>query len=76
MDDKPTIVKTTLLAIQVCVPADWTDEQVHQWVNATNPSGTKTGWVMRKNGSEYLQGDPERMPCAKREGFVHIAFDA
>lgn len=61
---------------QVCVPENWTDEQVLEWLNATDPSGTQGGWHIRREGDPALAGDPERVACLGRAGFVHIMLDA
>jgi hypothetical protein len=62
--------------MQVCVPTEWTDEQAIAFGESENPCGTMHGWAIRREGDELLEGDPERVPCAKREGFVHIMLDA
>ena len=64
------------LDMQVCVPEDWTDEQALDFVEKEWPCGTINGWQLRKNGHKLLSGSPERQPCAERDGFVHIMFDA
>lgn len=61
---------------QVCVPAEWTDEQVLSFANDRNPCGTRNGWHIRREGDEALGGDPERVQCAERAGYVHIMVDA
>ena len=73
---KPTITKCSLFSLQVCVPSDWTDEQVLVFTEKEMLCGTTTGWSIRKKGDKLLQGCPERNPCAKHEGFVHIMVDA
>ena len=62
--------------MQVCVPFDWTDEQVKNFADTRNECGTENGWFIRKEGSEYLAGKPERVPCSGRQGCVHIMLDA
>lgn len=71
-----TITQTGTLGMQVCVPDRWDDERVLAFANRKNPCGTETGWHIRRDGDEALQGDPERQPCAEREGYVHIMLDA
>lgn len=75
-EEKPEVTIHNFLDCQVCVPKDWSDEQALTFVNMANPCGTKAGWSMRKQGSKYLGGASERVPCEGREGFVHIMFDA
>lgn len=64
------------LDMQVCVPADWTDAQVIEFAEQTNPCGTRNGWFIRREGSPLLDGDPERVACKGRPGFVHLMLDA
>lgn len=76
MSEKPMVLRNTLLHCQACVPADWTDEQVKEFVEAENPCGTEGGWHLRRQGSPDLAGCNERVRCEARDGFVHIMFDA
>ena len=63
--------------MQVCVPEDYTDEQVKKFADSENPCGTTNGWAIVKEGNRHLAGDPERQPCmGGREGFVHIMLEA
>ena len=71
----PTVTYTGALDMQVCVPGDWTDEQVTSFAEAQNPSGTN-GWQIRRGGDPALAGKPERVPCSIGGGFVHIVLDA
>lgn len=61
---------------QVCVPHDWTDEQVKDFANRENLCGTEHGWHIRREGDKALAGDPERVKCEGRPGHVHIMLDA
>ena len=58
------------LDMQVCVPEDWSDEQVIEFAERENP------WFIRREESEFLAGAPERTPCEQRDGHVHITLDA
>lgn len=72
----PEVTRIGALDMQVCVPEDWTDEQVVTFANAENCCGTELGWQIRREGSPLLAGAPERRPCADREAFVHVMLDA
>ncbi len=72
---KPEITMRGILDMQVCVPEDWTDEQVKEFADRENLCGTTYGWFIRKD-TERLGGSPERNPCRERKGFVHIMLDA
>lgn len=71
-----SITRVGFLSMQVCVPSDWTDDQVKDFADRENLCGTTNGWFVRKDGDPSLAGDPERAPCESREGHVHIMLDA
>jgi len=73
---EPTVTRRGSLDMQVCVPADWSDDQVVEFASIANPCGTVDGWGIRREGSKYLAGAPERRICEDRKGFVHITLDA
>ena len=60
------VLKRGALDMQVCVPADWTDEQVKEFADRENLCGTENGWFIRKAGDKALAGAPERVPCIGR----------
>lgn len=62
--------------MQVCVPMDWTDEQVKSFADRSNLCGTEHGWGIRRQGSEMLAGADERVMCSSRLGCVHVMLDA
>lgn len=69
------VTRTGIFDMQVCVPADWTDEKVEEFANSQNPAGTTLGWKMRAADSEYQAGAPVRVPCANGGGNVHIMLE-
>jgi hypothetical protein len=73
---KAEVSKRGVFDMQVCIPEDWDDTQVQEFAESENPCGTTGGWQIRREGSEYLAGSPERANCEDREGFVHIMLDA
>jgi hypothetical protein len=72
---EPQVTRYGVLDMQVCVPADWTDEQIKEFADRANWCGLEAGWRIRKEGDEDLNGDPERQACAQRPGFVHVMLD-
>jgi hypothetical protein len=60
------------LDMQVCVPENFTDEEVVKFANENNIAGTSSGWHITKAGDECFKGDPERVKCRDRVGHVHI----
>ena len=73
---KPQVTRRGALSMQVCVPADWTNDQVKAFADRENLCGTENGWFIRKAGDKALKGDPERAPCKQIAGYVHIMLDA
>ena len=72
---EPTVTKYGLVAMQVCVPAEWTDEQVEEFANRDNPSGLAAGWHIRVADSLYQAGAPVRVTCAQNADNVHIMLE-
>lgn len=72
----PQVTYHGVLDMQVCVPADWSDEQVKSFADHHNPCGTKHGWEIRREGDPALAGCRERVQCADRKNHVHIMLDA
>ena len=72
----PQVTRITALSMQVCVPTNYTDDQVKEFADRANGCGTETGWCIRKHGHRLLGGAPERQPCAERKYYVHIMLDA
>ncbi len=70
------VTRKGAIDMQVCVPKDWTDEQVKYFADVDNPCGTDLGWVIRREGDKNLLDKPERNSCSERVGFVHIMLDA
>lgn len=76
MSYQPTVTRRGALDMQVCVPADWTDDLIKEFAERENSCGTSNGWQIRKSGDEALHGMPERNPCRERAGYVHVMLDA
>jgi len=70
------VTRRGVLDMQVCIPAEWTDEQVVDFSERENPCGTTNGWHIRRQGNPHLAGDPERASCRDRANYVHIMLDA
>jgi hypothetical protein len=76
MADEAEVTRTGALDMQVCVPKEWTDEQVKSFADNQNWCGTTNGWSIRRQGDKALLGAPERISCGQRQGFVHVMLDA
>jgi hypothetical protein len=62
------VMEETILSIHVCVPAEWTDEQIDAYIHA-QPCGTTNGWRMRHDGENT------RVKCSgadARPDYVHV----
>ncbi len=70
------VTRHGILDMQVCIPTDWTDEQALTFAEKENPVGTEASWQIRKEGSQFLKGAPERVTCEDRTGYIHIMLDA
>lgn len=73
---KPEVTYHGFLDMQVCVPADWNDEQVKAFADDQNPCGTTHGWAIRRESDSSLPSYTERVQCADRKSHVHIMLDA
>jgi hypothetical protein len=72
----PTVSAMSALAMQVCVPKEWTDQQVRDFAEKMNPCGTQGGWHIRYQGDPDLAGAPERAVCELDADQVHIMLGA
>ena len=72
----PEVTRYGVLDMQVCVPENWSDEQVKEFADEKYLCGSTSGWHIRKEGDKALNGAHERVECEMRDGFVHIMLDA
>lgn len=70
------VTKYGALSMQVCVPADWSDDQAIAFAERKYPCGTENGWSIRREGDAALRGDAERVACSANAAYVHIMIDA
>jgi len=73
---KPEIVYIGLFDMQVCVPKEFSDEEVLDFANTEHICGTTKGWTIRRQGSKRLSGTDERVECARSPENCHIMLDA
>lgn len=69
------VTRIGALDMQVCVPADWSDQQVISFAESQYPCGTMVGWQIRTD-EKLLAGAPSRNPCASLGDHVHVTLDA
>jgi hypothetical protein len=81
-DRRPTVVQTGPLHMQVCVPQEYTDNQVEIYANYISPCGTTEGWKIRRNLGAVVDIDKvqsdyfERVECGEKPRFVHVLLEA
>lgn len=83
-EQKAAVLGVGLCAMQVCVPAAWTDDEVASFANRESPTGISSRWAVRKQ-ADWDKGvaegwakpadATERVACEGREGFVHVVLD-
>lgn len=73
---KPTLVRGGFGFLQVCVPAGWSDAEVVDFTMREVPREEGFVWQIRRADDAAPNCCPERMPCARHPGFVHIILDA
>lgn len=74
--EKAIVVGKGVFDMQVCVPKEWSDDQIREFAESHYPCGTATGWSIRHQGSEYLNDDEERTQCQEHADNCHIMLDA
>lgn len=57
----PVVTMLNALALQACVPGEWTDDQVLELCEATFAANAFAGWRVKS-----------RVQCAERDGFAHV----
>ena len=72
----PTLLRLGFIDCQVCVPRDWTDEQVEAFAEQVQPlydSGLQ--WEVLPDGHAHLDGDPQRNQCEAHPEMVHVKLE-
>ena len=68
----PEVMVKGILGMRLCVPDDWTDEQIIQFAEKENPAGTSNGWYIAEKGDTAFDGASARIKCEDRENYVHL----
>lgn len=83
MNAKPVATLINLIHLGVCVPKNWTDEQVEEFANAESPTGISSRWTIKpqeeydaqlNEGLIEAEAAHERNPCLERSDFVHLVL--
>lgn len=67
MASAPEMTIKCVFTCQVCVPHEYTDDQVRAFANKEYPSGVTGGWIIHDSGP-----DPTRVQCEERADCYHI----
>jgi hypothetical protein len=72
---EPLVFRMNFLTCNICVPKDWTEEQILKVAEEQNPAGTSNGWFVYTqemlDENEYSKGTQAIVPCDELEGHVH-----
>ena len=68
------IVRAKPLTMQVCVSEKWSKEEIEKFANKVNPSGISSKWEIVEEDDTCLNGDPLRVPCDDKEGYIHTVL--
>lgn len=67
----PSVAKAGLTWLRVCVPREWTNDQIESWANANVATGISSLWQVRTRGE-----GSERVNCNDHgPDFVHVMLD-
>lgn len=69
----PIVVTRTLLAVEVCVPLDWNEDQIVAFANHSDPCKREDCRV-RYRGPKARR-HASKVPCACRQGYTHVTLD-
>ena len=67
------VTRRGFLDMQVCVPWDWTGEQVKAFAEDANPCGTENGWFIREI---FNDGSAKEVQCHDRSTHKHVVLEA
>lgn len=74
---EPAVIRVGLCHCQVCVPKDWTDEQINEFVNNETPTGIKSNWAIPDNTwwLAHRSDDSElRTQCSDYPDHIHTVL--
>lgn len=59
--DTPEVLRWNLVSINVCVPSDYTDEQVERFMNTEHPTGVGPWTIKHELGRVTCEGNDRRV---------------
>jgi len=63
---EPEVTKIGLFHMQVCVPKEWSDDEIEEFANGAHLCGTSKGWTVT-----CLENAEERVDCEERGDCCH-----
>lgn len=60
------ILREGVFYVQVCIPTDWTDDEIRDFAEQEYPSGTQSGWLIKE--------DLGRVPCLESGYKIHVVL--
>jgi len=69
-----SILRNSVFIVQVCVPKDWTDQEVIDFTERECPNRGTFNWSIVRTGDRLLDDNPRRVNCAENENFVHMVL--
>lgn len=73
---KPSIIRSKALAMQLCVPHHWSNDDIIAFAQSEICCGTTNGWQVAKKGDGALRGDEPTVTCARNPDFKHVVVVA
>ena len=64
------------LVIQVCVPEEWGNDKIKEFVEGEDSYKTMSSWEIRKQGNLMPAVTDERVVCLEVPGCVHVILEA
>ena len=68
------VLRMNLCGLRVCVPREWSNDEITDFANTERPTGIKSCWVVAENGASVLGGDQARIRCADDREKVHVVL--
>jgi len=74
--DLASVMMKGHISMEVCVPAEWSDEQVLEFAEKQNHCRTASGWTIRSECDRSISEAKDRVQCVTRKDYVHIMLDS
>lgn len=65
-----TTIAYGIVFLSLCVPADWTKEQIEEAANVLHPTGIQSSWAI-SDESHFASGQTNPCECERGPSFKH-----